>query len=601
MTTTAPRTREQIENKYKWNAESVFPTRADWQTALASFLDDLPKLDPFKGRLGESPTVLADYFELLEGLNLRIRKLYMYAVFSSSVDSGDTEAQSMVGQVGAAYGKFSATAAFTNPELIAIGQTVLMAWTKSEPRLAIYAHSFDDLFRQQAHVRSADVEEILGMASEPFGSIEETFSLLTNADIKFTPARDSDGTTYEVTQGTWRGYVESPDRELRRTTWESYADGYLAFKNTLAANLMTQIRADVFNMRARLYNSSLEAALTPNNIPTDVFYALIDTFKKNLSTWHKYWAIKRRVLGVDTFTPYDVWAPIVRDEPHIPYEQAVDWISAGLQPLGDEYVNTLRRGCLEDRWVDVYPNVGKRQGAFSYGSPGTHPFIMMSYQNNLNAMSTLAHELGHSMHSYLTWQNQPTTYSDYTLFVAEVASNFNQAMVRAHLFKTNSDPQFQMAVINEAMYNFHRYFFQMPTLARFELEIHERAEQGRGVTADDMIALMADLLAEGYGSEVTADRERSGITWAQFGHLYANFYVYQYATGIAAAHALANNILAGENGAADRYLSFLKAGSSKYPIDALKLAGVDMISPEPVEKAFATLADYVDRLDRLTR
>jgi oligoendopeptidase F len=272
-----------------------------------------------------------------------------------------------------------------------------------------------------------------------------------------------------------------------------------------------------------------------------------------------------------------------------------------MRPLGSEYVEVLRRGTLEQRWVDVYPTKGKRQGAFSFGWRGTHPFIMMSYTDSLFGLSTLAHELGHSMHSYLTWKHQPHSYDNTSLFVAEVASNFNQALVRDYLLKQNADPQFQIAVIEEAMSNFHRYFFIMPTLARFELEIHQRVERGEGVTADDMINLMADLFAEGYGDEMTFDRQQVGITWAQFGHLYSSYYVYQYATGISAAHALARRIIAGEPNAAENYVKFLSAGGSLYPIDALKLAGVDMTKPDAVLQTFETLAEYVDKLDALTR
>jgi oligoendopeptidase F len=286
--------------------------------------------------------------------------------------------------------------------------------------------------------------------------------------------------------------------------------------------------------------------------------------------------------------------------PHVPFEQSVEWICEGMRPLGAEYVGVMRDGLVEQRWVDIYPNKGKRMGAYSDGLPGTHPFILMSYNDDIFSMSTLAHELGHSMHSYLTWQNQPLVYSDYSLFVAEVASNFNQAMVRAHLLATNADRDFQIAVIEEAMSNFHRYFFVMPTLARLELAIHKRAERGEALTADTLIGLMADLLQEGYGDEVHVDRERVGITWGQFStHLYSNFYVYQYATGISAANALAANILADQPGAVENYLAFLKAGSSLYPLDALKLAGVDMASPAPVETAFGLLASMVDRLEAL--
>jgi oligoendopeptidase F len=278
----------------------------------------------------------------------------------------------------------------------------------------------------------------------------------------------------------------------------------------------------------------------------------------------------------------------------------VDWVVEGMRPLGDEYVEALRKGVTRDRWVDVYPNIGKRSGAYSTGSPDTFPLILMSFNDDIYGMSTLAHELGHSLHSYFTFKTQPRVYADYSLFVAEVASNFNQALVREYLLSSNDDRDFQISVIEEAMSNFHRYFFIMPTLARFELEIHDRAWRGEALTADGMIALMADLFAEGYGDVVTDDRERTGITWAQFPtHLYANFYVYQYATGISAAHALAKGVLEQRPGAAENYLSFLRAGGSVYPLDALKMAGVDMMSTEPVERGFQEMGAMVDRLAQL--
>jgi oligoendopeptidase F len=286
--------------------------------------------------------------------------------------------------------------------------------------------------------------------------------------------------------------------------------------------------------------------------------------------------------------------------PKVSFSQAVDWVTAGMEPLGDEYVAAMRRGLTEERWVDIYPNQGKRAGAYSHGVPGTHPFILMSFNDDIFGLSTLAHELGHSMHSYYAWRTQPLVYSDYSLFVAEVASNFNQALVRAHLLEQARDPAFQIAVIEEAMSNFHRYFFIMPTLARFELAIHERVEQGEALSADGMIALMSGLFAEGYGAGVVQDTERIGITWAQFpSHLYSPFYVYQYATGISAAHALARKVLDGSPAAAEQYRQFLKAGGSLYPLDALRLAGVDMLSPEPVEQTFAVLSGMVDRLEQL--
>lgn len=599
MVTAVP-PRSEISKEYTWNAESVFLTKADWDAACDHVLAMIPDVQSYQGRLAESPAVLADYFDLIDQMMRIVGRIYSYAGMSFAVNTQDQEAVAMNSRSNGVYARAGAAQAFSEPELIALGHDQLKQWMEQEPRLVYLAQYFDNLFRRQAHVRSAEVEEVLGLVSEPLDAVSETAGLLLNADLKFAPAVDSDGNEVPVSQGSLGTLLDSPDRELRRTAWENYADGHLAFKNTLANNLYVSVKTDVFRAKARNYPSSLEASLFENNIPTTVFYNLINTFQRNIPTWHKYWQVRRKALGYNELHPYDVWAPITSNEPEVSYHQAVDWICEGMKPLGDEYVNVMRRGCLEDRWVDVYPNQGKRSGAFSNGTHETFPFIMMSYKNDLGAMSTLAHELGHSMHSYYSRQTQPQVYSHYSLFVAEVASNFNQALTRAYLMNHNNDRDFQIALIQEAMGNFHRYFFVMPTLARFELEIHERAERGEGVTAQDMNNLMADLFAEGYGSEMQIDRERVGITWATFPHLYSAYYVYAYATGISAAHALADKILTGDANAAKRYVEFLSAGSSLYPLDALKHAGVDMESPQAVETTFAILANMVDRLEELT-
>jgi oligoendopeptidase F len=592
--------RSQIAHQHTWNAESVFATPAAWETEYKAVEQSLADLQRFQGHLGDSAAALADGLAAREDISRRVGVVTFYAQMQQAVDSTNQQYVAMAGQANGLFGKFLAAMAYIEPEILALGDQKVRQWTTSEPRLATYAHYFDDLFRKQTHVRSGEVEEVLGMMADPFLSVENTMDVLTNADMKFAPAASAAGETFEVAQGTLDTLLGNPDREVRRSAWEHYADGYLAFRNTLASNLTVTIKRDVLFARAHRYNSALEAALFEYNIPVEVFHNLVNTFRKNIPTWHKYWRVRRQALGVERLHPYDIWAPLTQESPEVPYEQSVEWITEGMKPLGDEYAQTLRRGCLEQRWVDIYPNQGKKLGAFSYGSPGTYPFINMSYDNQLGSLSTLAHELGHSMHSYLTWQNQPMVYSGYSMFVAEVASNFNQAMVRARLFQTNTDRNFQIALIEEAMDNFHRYFFIMPTLARFELETHQRVERGEPLTADIMIGLMADLFGEGYGSEMQVDREHVGITWATFPHLYSNFYVFQYATGISAAHALAGRILSGEPNAAQDYLGFLKAGSSLYPVDALKRAGVDMATPDAVEKTYGVLADYVDRLEKLT-
>jgi oligoendopeptidase F len=537
--------------------------------------------------------------DVFAGILQRTLHVALYASFSSSVDMSDQAAQAMEGRAGALYGQVMATAAFINPELIAIGEKTIHQWIEQAPEIAYLAHFVQNLFRQQAHVRSAEVEEVLGMVREPFGAISMVNTLLTDADMKFAPYVNSAGKQTPLHQSNIDVTKVSADREERRTGWTHYADEYLAHKNSLAANLVTKVKATVFEARVRRYKSALEMALSSDNIPVEVYNNLIATFRQNLPTWHKYWAVRKRALQVETLYPYDIWAPLTTREIVTPYDQAVSEICEGLAPLTPEYVDPMRRGLLEQRWVDVYPNENKRGGMFSYGVKGTHPFIFHSYTDDLESLSTLAHELGHSMHSYFSGTTQPLVYADYSMFCAETASNFNQAMVRAHLLAKEPDRDVQLHIIQEAMSNFHRYLFIMPTLARFELELYTRVEKGEMPTADMLNNLMADLFEEGYGGHMSIDRERVGITWAEFPHLYSPFYVFNYATGISAANALARKVLDDGPRAAQNYLAFLKAGSSIYPVDALRLAGADMTTPEPVNKAFEILSAMIDRLDKL--
>jgi len=591
-----------VPAEHTWDVATIFASPAVWQAEFERVEKQLPSLDRFRGHLGDSPAALAGWFEAVESLNRSLGLLAVYANMNQAVDANDQAAAARNDRARGLAARVGAAQAFAEPELLQVGIPKLLSWANVEPRLAHYAHYLDLLAKRAPHIRSAEVEELLSQAADPFGAAAATHGMLANAELKFAPALGTaPGDDHlEVAQGTINALLTHPDREVRRTAWENYADAHLALKNTMAACIASGVKRDVFLMRARRYPSSLEAALLPNHIPVEVFQNLIGVFRANLPTWHRYWRVRRKALGLDTLKVYDTRAQLTRQTLHVPFAQAVDWISEGMRPLGAEYVGVMRDGVLEQRWVDIYPNKGKRMGAFSTGAPGTHPYVFMSYNNDIFGMSTLAHELGHSMHSYLTRREQPYVYARYSLFVAEVASNFNQALVRAHLLAHNDDPEFQLSVIEEAISNFYRYFFIMPTLARFELEIHERAERGDALSADSLIALMADLIGEVYGGEVEMDRERVGITWAQFHtHLYSNFYVYQYATGIAGAQALADRVLSGGPEAAQGYLSFLKAGGSLYPLDALKLAGVDLASPEPAAKAFTTLAQMVDRLEQL--
>lgn len=593
--------RSKVNKKYTWNAESIFKTQKAWEAEVKSILADLPKIKKYEGKLSEGADTLLKAFDAVEALMKRVMHVFVYAGFSYNVDTTDQNSAAMYGKAQAMYGQVAGTVSFINPELLKIGKKKLDAWMKQNPKLAVQAQNIDNLFRRQAHVRSAEVEELLGMVSDPLGGAGNSTGMLTGADFKFASALDSKGKKIEVSQGNIHtALMEHPDRKVRQTAFESYMDKHLEFKNTLATNLTTSIKANVFYSQARKHTNSLSASLFDNNVPDEVFHNLINTFKKNLPTWHRYFEIHRKALKLKEITYYDMWAPMAQKKTKVSYEKAVELICESLAPLGKDYTDAIRQGCLKDRWVDVYPNKGKSNGAFSWGAPGTHPFIMMSYTDEVGSMSTLAHELGHSMHSYLTWQNQPLAYADYSLFVAEVASNFNQAMMRGHLLKTVKDKNFRIALIEEAISgNFFRYFFQMPTLARFELETHQRVERGESLTADTMIDLMADLFTEGFGPKVKVDRPRVGMIWSTFGHLFSDYYVYQYATGISGAHALSGRILRGEPNAVEDYRGFLKSGSSVYPLDVLKKAGVNLTTPKAVEETFAVMEGYIDQLEEL--
>ncbi len=599
MATALPK-RSELDENYTWDLGAIFPGEEQWRASADRVQGELPGLARYRGKLGDSPQELLAYLKAWEELAVPVGHLFVYATMLSDSDTTNQQATALKDQGRAIFAAFMAANSFAEPEILAIPQEKLDRFVEEEPGLAQYRHYFETLRKRADHVRSPEVEQVLAMASDVLDTARTAHGTLADADLDYGKV-EMEGQQVEVAGGTINSLLRSPDINVRQQAWEQYADGYLSVKNTFASLLSGGVKKDVFVARAHNYQTAVDAALQQNFIPRAVYDNMLDTARRKLPVWHRYWSVRRRALGLDMLHPYDVFAPISKEQPKMSYQDSVDTISKGMAPLGEDYVEPMRRGLLQERWVDVYPNQGKRSGAYSSGFYGTNPYILMSYTGDLESTSTLAHELGHSMHSYLTRSAQPLVYGRYGMFLAETASNFNQAMVRGYLLEQNSDPQFQIAVIEEAMYNFHRYFFIMPILARFELEIHTRVENGQALTADSLIELMSDLFREGYGPEVEIDTERVGITWAQFPiHMYLNFYVYQYATGISAANALAAGILAGEEGAAERYKGFLKAGGSLYPLDTLKAAGVDMSSPEPVERAFSVLEGFVDRLEKLT-
>ncbi|WP_102125378.1 oligoendopeptidase F [Deinococcus planocerae] len=600
MTTTLPR-RADVPREQTWDIEALFATPQDWEAEAQALPGLIDALGQHAGRLGSGQGALAAYLREEGEVELRLTRLLSYASMGASVDGRDAEAAARRDRANGIAARYASVTAFARPELLALDEKAVREWL-THPDLQGHRIRFERLWRTREHVRSAEVEELLGAVQAPFASERGIHPALANMDLRFGTVSSGSGGGEPVTQGNVDRLTSDPDRDIRRQAWENYTGAHLAVRHAQAAMYATNVRQNVFLARARRYPDAITATLAPDRIPLGVVTTLLDTYRAHTPTWHRYWNVRKKWLGLPELREYDVKAALVPPR-EVSYGQAVEWIAQGMAPLGEDYVRELRVGLTEERWVDYAANEGKRQGAYSAGAGRVKPYIFMTWNGTMSSYSTLAHEIGHSMHSLLSQREHPFSVPRYTLFHAEVASNFDQAMVRQFLLKEArgaGDTDFEVAIIEEALANFHRYFFIMPTLAAFELECYRRVEAGGTLSAPDLITLTADLLAQGYGDGVTMDRERSGILWAQFStHLYANFYAYQYATGISAAHQLLTQFGADPEGARERYLAFLRSGGSLDPIDALRGAGVDMLSPEPVEATFRTLAGYVDRLEEL--
>jgi oligoendopeptidase F len=487
-----------------------------------------------------------------------------------------------------------------NPLLISIGQEKIKEFIAEEPKLALYEHMFDSLFRLQEHVLAPEREKVLAEAKEIGDAGDNIFSMLNDADLTFRPAKGSDGKEVEVSHGKYGGLMESTDRALRKSVFESYYEPFLAHKNTLATCYGSSVKADLFFSSQRKYSSSLEASLDSDNIQPGVYESLVQAIREALPHMHRYMKLRKKVLGVDELHMYDLFTPIVPDvDTEMTYEKAKETVLESLKPLGAEYVEAAREG-LAGGWVDVLENKGKRSGAFAWGAFGCHPFVLLNYDGKIDDMFTLAHEMGHAMHSWHTWGNQPYAYADYPIFLAEVASTVNESLLLDHLRRTETDPRKKAYLVNFFLEQFRTTVFRQTMFAEFEKRTHELAEASEALTSESLNALYLELNKAYYGEDVVSD-DQIAYEWSRVPHFYNAFYVYKYATGFSAAVAFSKRILEGGPEAVEQYKGFLKSGSSKYPVDTLKEAGVDMSTPAPVREGMQLFAQLVDEMEALEK
>ena len=598
MTNTDPiRARDQIKKEDTWAIEDIFPSDRAWWDAFAQAKGYVDQVAAFRGRLGESGAVLLDFFRLNDAMSESFDALGNYAQRKGDEDTRVAVYQDMVAQLTTLLVAINQAGAFETPEVLAISDETLDRFYAETPGLEHYRLYLTRLRRKKEHVLSPSEEALLASAGEMAQAPDNIYSMLNDADLAFPEAEDSQGKKYPVTHGTYIPLMQSKDRTLRKSAFQSLYGVYGQFRNTSAAILSAQARQLLFFARARKYPSTLHAALDQTEVPVEVYHNLIDAVHQNMGQMYRYVALRKKLMGVDELHMYDLYAPIVADvEMNLTFDEAKQLAVEALKPMGEFYGSILREG-LEHRWIDVYENPGKRSGAYSAGAR-VHPFVLLNYAGTLNDAFTLVHEMGHAIHSYLSTQNQSITYADYVIFVAEVASTCNEALLMEHLLSVTTDKRRRAYLINYFLEQFRTTLYRQTMFAEFELKINEMAQRGEGLTAEALCALYRELNVQYFGPDMVVDEEIA-LEWARIPHFYYNYYVYQYATGYAAAIALSRRILREGAPAVEDYLSFLKGGCSADPITLLKGAGVDMATPQPINEALSLFGTLIDEMEQL--
>lgn len=591
--------RDQISTEYKWHLEDIYANDTAWESDYNKVKSLIPKLAQYKGTLNQAPKQLLECLQLRDEVGMLLEKLFPYARMHQDENTADSKYQSLTGKAHLLASEASTASAFIEPEILSLSPEQLTQFRQQEQGLAIYAYYLDKLSREKQHILSPKEEELLSAMSQTTATPSTVFNMLSSADMKFPEITDEQGKKVTLSEGRYSTYLRSHNRQVRQQAFTGLLNTYSQYRNTLAATLDGQVKQHVFFAQTRHYASPLEASLSGNDIPVAVYDNLITTVNNQLDPLHRYVALKKKALGLKEIHMYDLYVPLAKDvEIKVPYAKGLDLVRQALSPLGEDYLAKLNQG-FSSGWIDVYENKGKRSGAYSWGVYGVHPFVLLNYNDRFGDVSTVAHEMGHALHSYYSQANQPYPTADYVIFTAETASTTNEVLLIDYMLKHTKDKQEKLYLLNQYLENIRTTVYRQTMFAEFEKAIHEKSQQGETLTADLMEQLYHELNVKYFGPDMVVDKEID-IEWARIPHFYNNFYVYQYATGYSAATALAEQVQKEGKPAQERYINnFLKAGGSDAPIEILKRGGVDMSSPAPIEitlKKFNTLLDELETL-----
>lgn len=591
-------TREEVNNQEKWDLEAIYPSIEAWEKDFNAVKELIPEVVSFKGKVGESSETLFQLLQKQDELSMTLNKLFAYAHMKADENTANSTYQALNDRVRGLAATVGSQLSFVVPEILSMDETTLEKYVEENDDLKLYRHAIDEINRERPHVLDEEKEALLAESSEVMNASSNTYGMLNNADLKFPKVKDEKGEEVVVSHGRYHSLIKSSDRRVRQDAFNAMFGTYESYKNTFASTLSTAFKRDNFYARIRHYDSARQSALSSNNIPVEVYDNLVKTVGEHLPLLHRYVELRKRALKLDELHMYDLYTPLVKDvDMDVDFEQAKEMVLKGLAPMGEEYVNIIKEG-YDKRWIDVRETQNKRSGAYSSGTYGTMPYILLNWSDDINDVFTLAHELGHSLHSYYTRQNQPYPYANYSIFVAEVASTCNEALLNHYLLNETDDKKQKLYLLNNQLEGFRGTVFRQTMFAEFEQIAHEKAWNGEALTADSFSEIYYDLNKKYFGDGIVADKEIA-IEWARIPHFYNNFYVYQYSTGYSAAQALSQQILQEGEPAVKRYKEFLKAGSSDYPIEVLKRAGVDMTTPQPIEQACKLFEQVLDEMEAL--